>query len=198
MTLRLQQRDRRAILVLAVALVAYVATTWVILPAWEQLDGAEAAAEEKETLLQKYRQVAARRGRYDVLLADIAKQNTVAEARTIQASTPSLAAVEFQTMVEAAARKFDITLTQRSVQPLSGTTGPRELAMTLSFDSSPQKLISFLAELRALPRAVSVLSLNVTPQQLAQEAPQAGPFTKDIRVGMTLGAWTLGPGNEAN
>jgi hypothetical protein len=191
MTLRLQQRDRRAIVLLGLALAAYVTISWAVLPAWDTLAASESSATEKEVLLQKYRQIAGRKGRYDMLLADLAKQKTVVEDRVIRAATPSLAAVEFQTLIETAARKYDISLSQRNVTPPTGPAEPRELTMALSFDSTPQKLVAFLTELRALPRSVRVLSLNVNPQQVAQEAPKAAPFTKDIRVGMTLGAWTL-------
>src|SRR6187401_3495168 len=100
MKVKLQSRDKRAVLVLAVAVTVWVFASWVALPAYDSLRAAQAEAVEKEGLLLKYRQIAGRRGKYDVLLADMAKQKEQAGARLIRAANPSLAAVEFQTLVE--------------------------------------------------------------------------------------------------
>lgn len=190
MKVKLQNRDKRAVLVLAVAVALYAFISWVALPAYDSLRSAKAEAVDKESLLQKYRQIAARKGSYDTLLDQAAKKKNEAGSRLIRAANPSLAAVELQTLVEDAARRINIVLAQRNVpSPAASSAAVREITMTLGFEGTPQQLVAFLTELRSLPRFVRVLNLNVNPLQVAQSPTPNVLFPKTVRVGITLGAW---------
>jgi hypothetical protein len=190
MRLNLQRRDRRALVFLGVAVVAYIVLAWGLLPFYGTLREAESAAVEKEKLLQKYREVIGRKDRYVSLVAEVDNQMKQAEERIIRSANPSLAAVELQTIVEGTARKLDIALIQRSVAPATATEDPiRQITMTIAFEATPRQLVSLLAELRALPKSIRVLTMTVNPVQTAQEAPKDQKFSKNLRVGMSLGAW---------
>ena len=190
MKITLRKRDRNALGILLLAVVLYFVTSWLVLPGYQTLSGAESAALDKERVLQKYRQVIGRKGRYSGLLEQAGKQVQQAEERVIRSEAPSLAAVEFQTLVETAARKLSINLEQRNVAPLPASTEAlREMTMTLGFEGTPGQLVSLLSELRTVPKAIRVLSLSVSPMQAAQEAPKSGGVLKDVRVSMTLGTW---------
>jgi len=187
---KLQNRDKRAVMVLAAAVALYAFISWMALPAYDSLRSARAEAVDKEGILQKYRQIANRKGSYDKLLDQIAKGRGQAGSRLIRAANPSLAAVELQTLVEDAARRTNLVLTQRNVPASAASAAPlREITMTLAFEGTPQQMVAFLAELRSLPRFVRVLALNVNPVQIAQAAVPNALFSKGVRVGMTLGAW---------
>jgi hypothetical protein len=189
MKITLRKRDRNALGILVLAVVLYFLASWLVLPGYRTLSGAESAALEKERILQKYRQVIGRKGRYSSLLEQAGKQVQQAEERVIRSEAPSLAAVEFQALVETAARKFDIKLEQRNVAPLPASTEPfREMTMTLGFEGAPGQLVSLLSELRMTPKVIRVLSLSISPLQPVQEAPKGG-LVKDVRVSMTLGTW---------
>ena len=58
--------------------------------------------------------------------------------------------------------------------------------MTLSFEATPGQLVSFLNELRVLPRFVTVRSLQVAPVESVTEAPKGIDLTKNVRVVMTV------------
>src|SRR5678815_497704 len=115
MKIALQKRDRNALGILLIAVVLYFATSWLVLPGYRTLAGAESAALDKERVLQKYRQVIGRKGRYSSLLEQAGKQVQQAEEHVIRSQSPSLAAEEFQTLVETAARKVGVNLEQRTV-----------------------------------------------------------------------------------
>jgi hypothetical protein len=186
----MQRRDKRALGILLMAIAGYFLVSWLVFPVFDTLQGAETAALDKERILQKYRQVIGRRGRYSTLVEQVDKQVQQAGERVIRSENPSLAAVEFQTLVESAARKHDITLLQRNVAPLPASAEPlREMTMTLGFEGAPRQLVSLLSELRAGPKSIRVLTMSVNPLQSAQEAPRTGEFLKDVRVNMTLGSW---------
>jgi hypothetical protein len=188
--INLQKRDRRAIAILGGALIAYLLLSWAVLPIYNTLSGSEIEALEKERLLQKYREVIGRRNRYSSLTEEASRQVKQAEERVIRSATPSLGAVEFQTLVETAARKFDIALMQRNVAPGNATNDAlREITMTLAFEGTPRQLVSLLTELRAAPKSIRVMTMNVNPVESAQEVPKDRSFSKNIRVNMTLRAW---------
>lgn len=190
MKLNLQRRDRRALIFLGVAVVAYIVLAWGLLPFYGTLSEAESAAVEKEKLLQKYREVIGRKDRYVSLVAEVDNQMKQAEERIIRSANPSLAAVELQTIVEGTARGLDIALIQRSVAPATATDDPiRQITMTIAFEATPRQLVALLAELRALPKSIRVLTMAVNPVQTAQEAPKDQKFSKNLRVSMSLGAW---------
>jgi hypothetical protein len=188
--INLQKRDRRALAVLGGAVAAYLVLSWAVLPLYGTLRGAETEALEKEDLLQKYREVIDRRNRYSILTEQANRQVQDAEGRVIRAATPSLGAVEFQTLVEGAARKFDIALMQRSVTPGNATSDVlREITMSLAFEGTPRQLVALLAELRTIPKSIRVMTMNVNPVETAPEIPKDRSFSKNIRVNMTLRAW---------
>jgi hypothetical protein len=185
-----QRRDRRALALLGGALAVYLVLSWAVLPVYDTLSGAENQALEKERVLHKYREAIGRKGRYSSLTEEAGKRVQHAEARVIRAANPSLGAVEFQTLVETAARKFDIALAQRNVTQGNATNDAlREITMTLAFQGAPRQLVALLTELRAAPKSIRVMTMTVNPVETAQEVPKDRTFSKNIRVNMTLRAW---------
>ena len=197
--MKIKKRDQRALGILILAVGVYFLASWFVAPLVDTLQGAESTALEKEKVLLKYRQVIGRKGRYSTLVEQAGRQVQQAEERIIRSQNPSLAAVELQTLVETAARKFDINLLQRSVAPMAASTEPlREMTMTLGFEGTPRQLVSLLSELRSAPKSIRVLTMNVSPLQPVQEAPKGGQLLKDVRVSMTLGTWIEGSKKEGS
>jgi hypothetical protein len=193
MRISLQKRDRRALGTLVIAVAGYFFVSMLAIPLYQTFQGAETAARDKEDVLKKYRQVIARKGRYAELIGQVQKQIEETGTRVIRANSPSLAAVEFQNLVEMSAKAFGISLIQRNVAaPAPSAESLREMTMTISFEASPAQLVSFLSELRAAPKAIRVVTMTVNPTNVAQEAPKGTKFSKNVRVGMTLAAWIEG------
>jgi hypothetical protein len=167
------------------------------MPAYSALQGTETAALEKEVLLRKYRQVIGRKDRYGELIMQTRKQTAELETRLIRGANTSLAAVEFQTLVEAAAQKWQLAVSQRNVTPNTQAKEPvRDMTVTLAFDCTPQQLVGFLAELRQAPKSIRVQAMSISPVQLVHEMPKAGPFLKDLKANMTLAAVISIPASE--
>ncbi len=188
MKIQIRDRDRRALIGLAVALLLYLSLSFVVLPAFYNLTTAAETAVEKEQDLQKYRRAVVRQGHYAGLLEQARNNLAAAEGRLIRGDNPSLASVEFQTLVEGAAVQAGIPLGQRSVS----TAKKRdewfnEITMTMSFECTPNQLTSFLAGIRGVPKFITVRNAQISPAQVLHEAPK-GDFQKTIRVNLTLGA----------
>ncbi len=188
MKVRMRERDRRALLGLSVAAVVYLLLNFIAFPAFDALQGTSERAGQKEEQLRKYRRALLRKGYYEKLLDQARKGLAEGESRLIRGDNASLASVELQTIVEGAAAKSNIPLQQRNVSAAKKKDDYfNEIAMTLSFESTLNQLSSFLSDLRAAPKFVTVTSVQIAPTQLVDEPPKTG-LKKTVKVNVTLRA----------
>lgn len=194
MKIQLRQRDRRALLGLAAAVALYLVFSQVLLPALDYVQTGTQEAADKEEQLMKYRRAQIRKGHYEQLLQQARKNVTEAESRLIRGDNPSLASVELQSIVEEAAKKVAVDLGQRNMSPARKKDAFfNEITMTLGFDCTPNQLVTFLSEIRAAPKFVTVRSAQVVPVQVVQEAPPKSDLAKTVRVNLTLAAVLSSP-----
>jgi Tfp pilus assembly protein PilO len=197
--LQIKPRDRRALIILSLALVIYEVGTAVILPAYDKLAAARDLASGKETELRRYRRAQLRKGLYGDLLKTTADRVAKSESAVIVAASAPLASAQLQSMIEEAAGKTGLMLGQRTI----GTAKRlddfyAELPITLSFDSTPGQLVMFLSELRRGPRFLTVRSLQVSPLEAFAEAPKGLAVSKTIRASMTVVSLTTADNLKAS
>jgi Tfp pilus assembly protein PilO len=189
MKLEIRQRDRRALILLALALAIYGLFDWVVLPAYDRIAAAPELAAEKEHQLRRYRRADMRKGQYAGLLKLTDERVAKSESAVIPAANVPLASAELQSLMEAAGSKVGLMVGQRMIgTPRRVNEFYADLPMTLSFESTPGQLVSFLDELRTLPRFVTVRSLQVNPVAPLLEAPKGVDMTKNVRVNLTVSA----------
>jgi Tfp pilus assembly protein PilO len=191
MKFEMRQRDRRALFLLATALLIFGLADVLVLPAYDRLTDAAQSSPDKENQLRRYRRAELRKGQYADLLKLTEQRVAKSEASVIAAANLSLASAELQSLMEGASTKVGLMVAQRSI----GTARRlnefyADLPMTLSFESTPGQLVSFLDELRSLPRFVTVRTLQVTPVAPVLEAPKGSDLTKNVRVNVTVAALT--------
>ena len=187
MKLQMKPRDRRALIILALALIIYEVGTALVLPAYDKLAAARDQASEKESELRRYRRAQLRKGQYGDLLKTTADRVTKSESAVIAAASAPLASAQLQSMIEEAAGKTGLMLGQRTIGTAKRLNDfYAELPITLSFDSTPGQLVTFLSELRRGPRFLTVRSLQVSPLEAFAEAPKGLAVSKTIRASMTV------------
>jgi hypothetical protein len=187
MKLEIRERDRRAILMLMGAFGVYVILSFGVLPAFDYLKEAAAGTSTKEQQLSRYRRALVRKGNYTQLLEQARKNMAADEALFIRGDNPSLAAVELQTIVEAAAAKSGITLNQRNISAARKKDDFfNEIVMTVAVDASPLQISTFLSELRSAPKFVVVRNLQLVPTEVLHAAPAKGGFKKMVRANLTI------------
>jgi Tfp pilus assembly protein PilO len=191
MKFEIRQRDKRAFILLGLALTIYLAADWLVLPAYDRLTAAADLVADKESQLKRYRRAELRKGQYEELLKSANEHLTKSESSLIPAANLSLASAEMQSLVEGAANKVGLMPGLR----LMGN-GRRvndvyaELPMTMTFESTPTQLVSFINELHSLPRFFTVRSLQITPLTPVVEAPKGSDLTKAVRVSMAVSGFT--------
>ena len=194
MKVELKARDKRALMGLALAACAYALVAWLILPTYDQVNFSSGAVTQKEDELRRYRRALVSSDHYAQILAQAKKSVDEGEARLIRGDNASLASVELQTLVEDAAKKMEIPLAQRNMTAARKKDDYfNEITMTISFESTPNQLSSFLADLRAVPKFVTVRNLQVSPLQAPQEAPAKGELKKTVKATMTIVAVLSSP-----
>ena len=187
MKLEIRQRDRHALLGLALAVAVFGVIKLVALPAYDRFAVAADTVAEKESQLRRYRRAQLRKGQYAELVKLTTAKIVENESVVSKAASESLVSAELQSMVETTATKVGVMLAQRSVGASRKLNDfYAELPMTLGFESTPGQLVAFLAELRALPRVVVVHSLQVTPVHPVQEVHKGEDLSKNVRVTMTI------------
>jgi len=187
MKLEIRERDRRALILLAIAITIYAVVRLVVFPVHDRLALAADAAAQKQDELRKYRRAQLRKGQYAQLTEITAKKVKEAESVLVTGANPSLVSAELQSLVEGAAGKAGITLSQRSLgTPKRLNQFYSEFPITLGFESTPGQLTALLSELRAAPKLMTVRTLQVTPIQAVHEAPKGADLSKNVRVSITL------------
>jgi hypothetical protein len=187
MKFEIREKDRRAILLLAAASVIYGIVSFGVLPAFDRLKDGSAQVGEKEDQLKKYRRAIIRKGHYTQLLEVARKNVSEAESRFIRGDNPTLASVELQTIVEAAAKKIGLDLGQRNITPARKKDDEfNEITMTMALEATPGQIFGFLAELRNAPKFVTIRSAQIAPAQVVMEPPKKGDFLKVVRANVTI------------
>ena len=189
MRLEIRGSNRRAFFLLAASAAVYVVVSFGLLPAYDTLTTGSSTAAEKEQQLSKYRRALIRKGNYTQLLDQVRKNVATDEARFIRGDNPTLAAVELQTIVEAAAQKSSIELSQRSVSAARKRDDFfNEILMTVSVEGTPTQIFGFLAEIRNAPKFVTVRNAQVTPSEVLHAPPPKGDYKKTTRANFTIAA----------
>jgi hypothetical protein len=189
MKFEIRERDRRALLLLIAAAIVYGVLSFGLLPAFDQLKGSSGGVTEKEDQLRKYRRAVIRKGHYAELLQQARRNLADGELRFVRGDNPSLAAVELQTIVEDAAKKTGIELSQRTIAPARKRDEYfNEITMALALDATPSQVAGFLLEIRNAPKFITVRSAQIAPAQVLMEAPKKGDFLKTMHANITIAA----------
>lgn len=197
MTATKGQRNRRALIVLGIATALYLISTQGLLPLYDQLRGASSTASDKTDELKKYRRELSHRGNYEALKTDARKK--LDELKTHFFTGDAAGSAELQRIVEESAKTVGIDLVQRTTtQPKKIDELTAEVAMTTTFDGTPNQVVAFLNQLRNSPRIVNVRNLQIDPLQLAYEVPKTGEVKKTLRANLSItGVALLSPGEKA-
>ena len=184
MKIRIRERDRRALLGLALAAGLYVVTVELVLPRWDRLREAPELAANSESQLRRYRRAILRQGRYEELEGLVAARDGELESLLISAESESLASVELQSIIESVAADIGVVFGERNIiAPRTLDDFFSETAMSVAFDCTPNQLVSLMAGLRDLETLVTVRELQIQP------TPAEGQdLTKEWQVSLTVGA----------
>jgi hypothetical protein len=184
------QRNRRALIILGVAVAIYLITSQGLLPLYDQLRASSNTVSDKTDELKKYRRELSHRGNYDALKTDARKR--LDELKTHFFTNDATGSADLQRTVEDGAKSVGIDLMQRATtQPKKVDDLTGEVVMTTTFEATPNQVVTFLNQLRTSPKTVTVRNAQIDPLQVVYEAPKAGGVIKTLRVNLSIVGATL-------
>ncbi len=191
MKIELRERDRRALIGLALALAVYLTLDMALLPRYDTLAAAQELVLTKEDQLRKYRRAVLRQGQYRGLTEDARPRIAELEDVLIRAETEALVSAELQSEVERASQDAGIGISERNVVGIRRLDDFfSEATMTLEFQCSPTELVTFLSGLRSSSSLISVRSADIRPDRVVHQMPNDGDLNRTLRVNLTVGALT--------
>jgi hypothetical protein len=188
----MSQRNRRALVILGVAVVLYLASSQGLLPLYDQMRAASGNVADKTEELRKYRRELSHRGNYEALKTDARKK--LDDLKTRFFTSDAAGTTELQRIVEEGAKTVGVDLMQRSTtQPRKIDELTSEINLTTTFEATPNQFVAFLNQLRSAPKIVNVRNAQVDPVQIVYNAPGAGEVRKNLRVNLTITGVALAP-----
>jgi hypothetical protein len=190
MTATMNQRNRRALIALGIAVVIYLIASQGLLPLYDQLRAASGTVADKTGELKKYRRELSHRGNYDALKNDARKK--LDDLKTHFFTNDASGSADLQRMVEDSAKAVGIDLMQRTTtQPRKLDELTAEVTMTTNFEATPNQLVAFLNQLRNAPKIVNVRNAQIDPIHIVYETPKQGEVKKNLRANLTIAGVAL-------
>jgi Type II secretion system (T2SS), protein M subtype b len=174
----IRNRDRRALLGGAAALLVWVALAYAVLPVWDRWQQQRSELPMQETALIKYRQAVAAAGTERKSDDALASRLHQAETGLLNSATPALASAELLDWARQAAASYAIEVrSSEFLQTRPQADGYELIPLGLEFQCHVDQLADFLAAARSGQKTLSIPRLQIQ---------STGGADKLVTVSMTL------------
>lgn len=176
--MKLSQRDRRALLLLGVALAIMLAVKFAGSSGPEVAEAAVESVDMAEKKLLKFRQLAATVPGKEVLLKQAVSELATRDAGLIQADTAQQAQAQLLTVIRTLGKKEDIDARGGEfgpVKPLGADYG--EVSVSVQFECRIEQLVNFLAALTSQSELLATSEMRIS---------SANPKEKTLTVRLAL------------
>jgi Tfp pilus assembly protein PilO len=158
---RLQPRERRLLIIGAIAAAVILGYLYVIEPLLARHENVQALTASREGLLARQERLVARRDRLgqerQALQAEIAQRR----GRLLPGDRPPLAASELQKLVKTTAQDTGIEVRSERVLPIVERGGYNEVPIEVTLAGPIRGLVTFLQRLEAVPVQISIHDLKL-------------------------------------
>jgi len=176
--MKLEKRDRRALLLLAAAALVMLLMKWSVKSGPEVAEAATDSVEMAEKKLTRLRQLAATVPGKEALLKQAHAQLAVKEEGVIHAETAQQAQAQLLQTIRALGKTENIDARGGEfgpVKPLGDDYG--EVSVAVSFESGIDRFVNFLAALTSEKALLATSEMRIT---------SANPKEKTVNVRLTL------------
>lgn len=160
--MNLSPRDKRALIVLALAVASFLLIGFGLLPLVDRLAEARQGLATQEMTLRKYRRAATGEVARQASLSDLQKRVVTVEAGMLESPTAALAAAELQRILKEMAAANRIELSATEFLPAKALDSEHTLISTrFTVTANMDRLVNFLVTLESAPKAFGVRTLAV-------------------------------------
>ena len=166
----LQQRDRRALKAMAVALGLWLILRFAVLPVWDRWAEARAAMPLRENALIKYRQALAGMGAAAESEELLQRRLREAEEGLLRGASAALASAELQEWVKETTTTHGIEVRSSEFLPVRGQeNGYAQAPLGLQFQCRLDQLVNFLEEMQASRKTLTIARFQVQARGTEKE-----------------------------
>lgn len=157
-------RERRFLMIGGAALVAFLATNYLIVPAVSSHLQVRSEYREKFQALERFQLVVEGKRRYEKKFADAEQLFTQLQQQLLPGEKAAVAAADLQAMLHKAAGEAGVTIVSESILSPKKAEGFTQVSVELSLNSDMKKLRDFLYKIESSRKMLTVpkLTLNAT------------------------------------
>jgi hypothetical protein len=185
MRVKLTQRDKRALVIGGIIMIAAVLYTFGISPLITGDGNGSDEIDAERRLLAKYRQTIAMEEEYQKAINERKEMGVDLSGRLISGSTPALAAAELSNLIRSFAEESNAHINRETVNPARETGSHQKISLQLSITSDVIGLRDFLYMIQNDEKLLDVESLMVTSRVTRRRRPSklAGKRGSSTTVG---------------
>jgi len=180
----LAPRERGFLMAGGVALVAFLAISYVMVPAISRQMAVRSEYREKLQALERFQLVVEGKRRYEKKFAETEGLYKQLQQRLLPGEKLTLAAADLQTMLHKAASESGVTIVSESIHPPKKAEGFTQVAVELSLNANLQKLRDFLYKIESAGKLLTVPKLTVNAS-----FPRSGA---ELQVTVVVSGFTTG------
>jgi Tfp pilus assembly protein PilO len=184
--LKVQQRDKLALIGGGIVLVVFVAFRFVIFPIWDSLQDTRASLPIQEKKLEKYRevaQIAPLRSGEVVTVENRLRQN---ESGLLASKTAALASAELQDLVTQLAAKQRIDLHSNEFLPVKPVSPYyATVPMTIQFQCRLDQLVDLLQDVTQNPKYLTVSKMSIQSTAAKDKSVSVGLLISGMMLAET-------------
>lgn len=177
-------RERRFLVMGGLALVAFLAGNYLIIPALSSQMQVRSEYQEKLDALERFQLVVDGKRRYEKKYAETEALYRQLQQRLLPGEKLTLAAADLQAMLHKMAGESGVTIVSESIHAPKKTEGFTQVAVELTLNADLKKLRDFLYKIESAPRLLTVPKLQVNAS-----FPRIGA---ELQVTVVVSGYTLG------
>ena len=162
--MNISKRDKRFLIIGALALLLFLVFNYVITPFIESEKNIREGTEQKEMTLQKFEKIITERPEVEKQLAQIKRKQSQLNAKLLTGSTPSLAAAEMQKMLEKISSTHDLELKSVKVQDAEKEGDFLTIPLEIRLQTDLDRTRKFLADIEKNQKYLIVPTLKISVQ----------------------------------
>lgn len=180
----ISSRERRYLVAGGVALAAFLAINYAVIPAISRQMAVRSEYREKQQALERFQLVVEGKRRYEKKFAEAERLFTTLQARLLSGEKLTLAAADLQAMLHKAAGESGVTIVSENIHVPKKTEGFTQVSVELSSNADLKKLRDFLYKIESASKLLTVSKLMVNASY-----PRPGA---ELQVSVVVSGYTMG------
>ena len=159
--MKITARDRRFLIVGAIAVGLFLVLNYAVLPVYESIMFKRKDIALKEITLQKYQRKIEPQGALRKKLAEVQRRSREVEQSLLKGVTTSLAAADIQRIVDTVARKSQVSIKSVKVLDASARDVLTTIPVQVTFDGDLGRTCAFMRSIESNAKLLAIQEMKI-------------------------------------